>query len=138
MEMFSRYYVEPETAQRNVPQKWKVKIHDNGKAILLVMVQQCKKMVLDYALNVGSVGLSHRARPVRMRNLLSAGSVDICQVKVDDYVRGHRWVRNLNVCRPRHHRHFKRTRINCTRSRVSSEPGVGNLRASHIETYPAR
>ncbi len=59
MEMFSRYYVEPETAQRNVPKKWKVKIHDNGKAILLVMVQQCKKMVLDYALNVGSVGLSH-------------------------------------------------------------------------------
>jgi len=58
-EMFSRYYVDPVIAQQNVPSKWKVKIHDNGKAVLLVMVQNCKKMVLDYILNVGSVGMSH-------------------------------------------------------------------------------
>ena len=58
-EMFSRYYVDPDTAQQNVPSKWKVKIHDNGKALLLVMVQNCKKMVLDYLLNVGSVGMSN-------------------------------------------------------------------------------
>jgi hypothetical protein len=58
-EMFSRYYVDPDIAQQNVPSKWKVKIHDNGKALLLVMVQNCKKMVLDYLINVGSVGMSH-------------------------------------------------------------------------------
>ena len=58
-EMFSRYYVDPEIARQNVPPKWKVKIHDNGKALLLVMVQQCKKMVLDYVVDVGSVGMSH-------------------------------------------------------------------------------
>jgi hypothetical protein len=58
-EMFSRYYVDPNIAQQNVPSKWKIKIHDNGKAVLLVMVQNCKKMVLDYVLNVGSVGMSH-------------------------------------------------------------------------------
>ena len=58
-EMFSRYYVDPDIAQHNVPSKWKVKIHDNGKALLLVMVQDCKKMVLDYMLNMGSVGMSH-------------------------------------------------------------------------------
>jgi len=58
-EMFSRYYVDPDIAQQNVPSKWKVKIHDNGKALLLVMVQNCKKMVLDYIFNVGSVGMSH-------------------------------------------------------------------------------
>jgi hypothetical protein len=57
-EMFSRYYVDPETAQKNVPPKWKVKIHDNGKAILLVMVQHCKKMALDY-LSIGQVVMSH-------------------------------------------------------------------------------
>ena len=34
-EMFSRYYVDPDIAQQNVPSKWKVKIHDNGKAVLL-------------------------------------------------------------------------------------------------------
>ena len=58
-EMFSRYYVDPEIAQQNVSSKWKVKVHDNGKAVLLVMVQIIKKMVLDYVLNVGSVGMSH-------------------------------------------------------------------------------
>ena len=58
-EMFSRYYVDPDIVRQKVPPKWKVKIHDNGKALLLVMVQKCKKMVLDYIINVGSVGMSH-------------------------------------------------------------------------------
>ena len=58
-EMFSRYYVDPDIAQQNIPPKWKVKIHDNGKALLLIMVQDCKKMVLDYLINVGSLGMSH-------------------------------------------------------------------------------
>jgi len=58
-EMFSRYYVDPYIAQQNVPSQWTVKIHDNGKALLLVMVQECKKMVLDYLINIGSVGMSH-------------------------------------------------------------------------------
>ena len=58
-EMFSKYYVDPDIARQNVPSKWKVKIHDNGKALLLVMVQNCKKMVLDYIFNMGSVGMSH-------------------------------------------------------------------------------
>lgn len=58
-EMFSRFYVDPDIAQRNVPSKWQVKIHENGKAILLVMVQLIRSMVLNYVLNVGSVGLSH-------------------------------------------------------------------------------
>lgn len=57
-EMFSRFYVDPDIAQQNVPSKWKVKIHDNGKALLLVMVQDCKKMVLDRLIDVGSVGMS--------------------------------------------------------------------------------
>lgn len=58
-EMFSRYYVDPDIARQNVPSKWKVKIHSNGKALLLVMVQQCEKMVLDNLIDVGSVGMSH-------------------------------------------------------------------------------
>lgn len=58
-ESFSQYYVDPKVAQQNVPSKWKVKIHDNGKALLLVMVQECRKMILDYIMNVGSVRMSH-------------------------------------------------------------------------------
>lgn len=58
-EMFSRYYVDPEIARKNVPSKWKIKIHENGKALLLVMVQDCKKMVLQRLINIGSVRMSH-------------------------------------------------------------------------------
>jgi hypothetical protein len=58
-EMFSRYYVDPVIAQLHVPSKWKVKIHENGKAFLYVLVQKCSKMVLDKVLKVGSVGMSH-------------------------------------------------------------------------------
>ena len=58
-EMFSQYYVDPDIARQTVPSKWKVKIHSNGKALLLVMVQQCEKMVLDNLIDVGSVGMSH-------------------------------------------------------------------------------
>jgi hypothetical protein len=58
-EMFSRYYVDPEIARQKVPARWTVKIHENGKALLLLMVQECKKMVLDYLINVKSVGMSH-------------------------------------------------------------------------------
>jgi len=58
-EMFSRYYVDPVTAQKNIPNKWKVKVNENGKAILLIMVQKCKKMILDDIFNIGSVALSN-------------------------------------------------------------------------------
>jgi len=58
-EMFSRYYVDPKIATKNVPSKWKIKIHENGKALLLVMVQDCKKMVLEHLFNIGSVRMAH-------------------------------------------------------------------------------
>src|SRR4030042_1360735 len=58
-EIFSRYYIDQEKARKLVPKKWKIKIHENGKALLLIMVQECGKMVLDYLLNIGSVGMSH-------------------------------------------------------------------------------
>lgn len=58
-EMFSRYYVELVIAQQHVPSKWKVKIHENGMAYLYILVQKCKKMVLEKIINVGSVGMSH-------------------------------------------------------------------------------
>lgn len=58
-EMFSRYYVEPAVARKQVPAQWKIKIHENGQALLLVMVQDCKKMVLERLFNVGSVRMAH-------------------------------------------------------------------------------
>ena len=58
-ETFSQYYVDPSVAQQNVHPKWKVKIHDNGKAVLQLAVQECGKVVLDSVLNVGRVGFCH-------------------------------------------------------------------------------
>lgn len=58
-EMFSRYYVDPDIARNHVPAKWKVKIHENGKALLLVMVQDCRRMVLARLFHIGSVRLAH-------------------------------------------------------------------------------
>lgn len=58
-EMFSRYPVDPVAAQRNVPSPWRVKIHPNGQALLLVMVQDCRRMILDTVVNMGVVRFSH-------------------------------------------------------------------------------
>ena len=58
-EMFSQYYVDPDVARQTVPSKWEVKIDGNGKALLLVMVQECDKMVLDNVIDVGPVGMCH-------------------------------------------------------------------------------
>ncbi|HUS70233.1 MAG TPA: hypothetical protein VM075_05605 [Anaerolineae bacterium] len=58
-ETFSQYHVDPDVARQNVPSKWQVKIHSNGQALLLVMVQECDKMVLDNVIDVGPVGMSH-------------------------------------------------------------------------------
>lgn len=58
-EMFSRYPVDPVVAQGNVPAPWRVKIHEDGKALLLVMVQDCHRMVLDTVIPMGRVRFSH-------------------------------------------------------------------------------
>jgi len=58
-ETFSHYYVDPGVARRTVPPKWQVKVHENGQALVLIMVQECDKMVLDYLIDVGPVGMSH-------------------------------------------------------------------------------
>ena len=58
-EMFSRYPVDPVLAQRVVPEPWRVKVHDDGRAVLLVMVQDCRRMVLDAIIPLGRVRFSH-------------------------------------------------------------------------------
>ena len=58
-EMFSHFYVDADVARQVVPPKWELKLDENGQALMLVMVQQCDKMVLDYLIDVGPVGMSH-------------------------------------------------------------------------------
>jgi len=58
-EMFSSYYVDPTAAKNDVPAGYMVKIYPNGKALLLVMVQECGDVVLMGFLDVGGVHMSH-------------------------------------------------------------------------------
>lgn len=58
-EMFSRYYVDPIIAQARIPNKWRVKIQNNGMALMYILIQKCHRMVLNKILNVGQVGMSH-------------------------------------------------------------------------------
>lgn len=58
-EVFSRYDIDTDLARQVVPSNWRLKVDQNGKALMLVMVQECENMVLDYVINIGSVGMSH-------------------------------------------------------------------------------
>jgi hypothetical protein len=51
--------VDADVAREIVPPKWELKLDEQGRALLLVMVQECDKMVLDYLIDVGPVGMSH-------------------------------------------------------------------------------
>jgi hypothetical protein len=46
-EMFSRYNIDAELARRAVPSDMRLKVNQAGEALMLVMVQECEKMVLD-------------------------------------------------------------------------------------------
>jgi hypothetical protein len=58
-EMFSRYNIDAELARRAVPSDMRLKVNQAGEALMLVMVQECEKMVLDSLIDVGAVGMSH-------------------------------------------------------------------------------
>jgi hypothetical protein len=58
-EMFSRYNVDADVANKAVPASWNLKKNEQGEALLLVMVQECEKMVLDHVINIRPVGMSH-------------------------------------------------------------------------------
>lgn len=61
-EMFAEFFVEQDVAKQNVPQYFEVRIHPNGKAMLLLLVQDCEKGVLN-----GLVRIS----PLRMAQICS-------------------------------------------------------------------
>jgi hypothetical protein len=58
-EMFSEFYVDPVVARQNVPQSYKVRIYPNGKALLLVLVQDCEKCVLKGFIPISPMKMSH-------------------------------------------------------------------------------
>jgi hypothetical protein len=57
-EMFAEFYVDPEIARQNVPPSFQVRIHPNGKATLLILVQDCEKVLLDHLLQVSPMKMA--------------------------------------------------------------------------------
>jgi hypothetical protein len=58
-ELFTEFYVDPTLAKRNIPPNYEVRIHDNGKAILLLMVQDCEKCILNGFIPISPMRMSH-------------------------------------------------------------------------------
>ncbi|MDP2755142.1 MAG: hypothetical protein Q8P40_12240 [Nitrospirota bacterium] len=57
-ELFAEFPVDPEIARQNVPQGYEVLIHKNGKAMLLILVQDCEKCVFDSLIRVSPMKMS--------------------------------------------------------------------------------
>ncbi len=58
-EMFTEFFVDPRVAKKHVPPGYDVRIHDNGKAMLLLMVQDCEKCILNGFLPISPMRMSH-------------------------------------------------------------------------------
>ena len=58
-ESFVEFYVDPQVARRNVPTNYEVRKYPNGKANLLIMIQDWDKCILDGILPIKQVKMSH-------------------------------------------------------------------------------
>ena len=58
-ELFVEFHVDPVAAQANVPASHRVKVLENGLAVLLLMVQDCDQGKLDHVLRVTPLRFSH-------------------------------------------------------------------------------
>jgi hypothetical protein len=58
-ELFVEFPVDPVAAQANVPASYRVKVQEDGWAVLLLMVQDCDQGNLDHVLRVKPLRFSH-------------------------------------------------------------------------------
>ncbi len=58
-EMLAEFRVDPTAAQQLVPQEYALRIHPDGRALLLLLVQRCQTCVLNGVLRVSPLGMSH-------------------------------------------------------------------------------
>ncbi len=57
-EMFAEFYVDPTAAQQNVPRGYELLIHKNGKAMLLILVQDSQKCILNGLIRVSPMRMT--------------------------------------------------------------------------------
>jgi hypothetical protein len=58
-ELFVEFFVNPVITQHNVPSKYEVRIYPNGKANILIMIQDWDQCILDGFLPIRRVKMSH-------------------------------------------------------------------------------
>jgi len=58
-EMFAEFPLQPAIARAAVPPGYEIRIHPNGMALLLLMVQECKFCILDGVVHVSPMRMSH-------------------------------------------------------------------------------
>jgi hypothetical protein len=58
-ESFVEFIVDWEVAQQYVPKRYEVRKYPNGKAVLLIMIQEWEKCILDGFLPISRVNMSH-------------------------------------------------------------------------------
>ena len=58
-ETFAEFYVDPSVARKNVPPGYNVRIYPNGKAMLLMLEQDCERCVLKHLLTIHPMRMSH-------------------------------------------------------------------------------
>jgi len=58
-EVFAEFFVDLAVAMKNVPKDYEVRIHPNGKAMLLLMVQDCDTCVLNGIIRISPMRMSH-------------------------------------------------------------------------------
>jgi hypothetical protein len=58
-ELFAEFPIDPESARRAVPASYVVRIHPNGMALLLLMIQECDSCVLDQLLLIRPMNMAH-------------------------------------------------------------------------------
>ena len=58
-EMFAEFHLDPAIAGGNVPPDYDVRIHPNGMAMLLLMVQECERCVLNGVIPISPLRMSH-------------------------------------------------------------------------------
>ena len=58
-EMFGEFNIDPVIAKRKVPPDYEIRIHPNGKAMLLLMVQDCESCILNNIIRISPMRMAH-------------------------------------------------------------------------------
>jgi hypothetical protein len=57
--MFAEFNVDPAITKQKFPPDYEVRIHPNGNAMLLMMLQECESCILNGIIRISPIRMSH-------------------------------------------------------------------------------